>query len=425
MHAKLRTKPVISWILYDCANSAFYTTVMAGFFPIFFKKYWSAGGDSSLSTQRLGWALAISGFVLAVMSPILGVISDKKKYKKKLLFIFMLLGVFSTISLSFIPQGEWLPAVTMYGLALFFCIGSTVFYDSLLVSVADPEDYDMVSSLGFGFGYLAGGILFTVNVLMYLKPEMFGLSSPSAAILTSFFTVGVWWFLLTIPLMMNVKEPEAQEPNEKLSILFKNSFHQLAQTMSHILKDKNLFYFMVAYWFYIDGVSTVMGMAVDFGVSINLESGDLIKALILTQAVGFPSAYLSGYFADRFGSKSVIMAGIAIYILVVFGATQIANETHFYIMAGMIGLAQGCIQALSRSLFAQLIPPENAGEYFGFFNLLGKFASVLGPVLISLTSMYFQDARKSILSLLVLFGVGFFYLLKVKVKHAPVAMTKA
>lgn len=417
MKAKLRTKPVISWILYDCANSAFYTTVMAGFFPIFFKKYWSSGADAAFSTQRLGWILSISGFSLALISPILGVISDKKKYKKLLLFSFMLMGVLATIGLSFVPEGQWYPAAVLYGFALLCCTGSTVFYDSLLVSVAQPEDYDMVSSLGFGFGYLGGGVLFAINVLMYLKPELFGISSPAAAILTSFFTVGVWWFLLSLPIMINVKEPEVGVSGEKLSVLLKHSFGQLKLTFSHILKDKNMFYFLVAYWFYIDGVATVMGMAVDFGVSINLDSGALIQALILTQVVGFPAAYLSGHLANKFGSKIIIMAGIAIYILTVIGATQMDSAFHFYIMAFMIGLGQGCIQALSRSVFAQLIPAESAGEYFGFYNLLGKFASVLGPAMIAVTSMYFQDARKSILSLLLLFGIGFFYLLKVQIKN--------
>ncbi len=414
---KMWNKSVVSWVLYDCANSAFYTTVMAGFFPIFFKKYWSMGADVALSTQRLGWILAISGFLLAIMSPILGVISDKKKYKKILLFVFMLMGALSTFSLAFIPQGQWFPAAVLYGFALLCCTGSTVFYDSLLVSVTKPRFYDMVSSLGFGFGYLAGGVLFSVNVLMYLKPELFGLESATAAILVSFMTVAVWWFLLTIPIMMNVEEPSHNISSEKLSVLLKNCFSQLAVTFSKIRQNRNLMYFLLAYWFYIDGVATMMGMAVDFGVSINLDSGSLIKALILTQAVGFPAAYLSGTLAHRFGPKAVISVGVMIYIGVVLSATQMRSETHFYAMAGLIGLAQGTIQALSRSLFAQLIPAHNAGEYFGFYNLLGKFASVLGPLLMAVFMMYFHDVRKAILSLLILFCFGLYFLLKVKVKR--------
>ena len=414
MTFKKSNKSVISWILYDCANSVFYTTVMAGFFPIFFKKYWSLGADENLSTQRLGWVLAISGFVLAVLSPLLGVLSDKKKYKKILLGSFMILGVLSTLALAYIPAGQWYPAAVVYGFALLFCTASTVFYDSLLVAVAEPKDYDMVSSMGYAFGYLAGGVLFAVNVLMYLKPELFGIATPTAAVLLSFVTVAVWWFLFSIPILMYVEEPTHELSDEKISLLIKHSIQQLNHTAVKILENKNLFYFLLAYWFYIDGVSTVMAMAVDFGVAIKLDSGSLIKALLLVQFVGFPSAYLAGKLAVKFNSREVILASLFIYILAVIGASQMSTELHFYIMACCIGMAQGSIQALSRSLFAQLIPADNAGEYFGFFNLLGKFASVLGPILIAVSTILFKNAQYAILSLLILFVIGFYYLLKVK-----------
>jgi UMF1 family MFS transporter len=412
-------KSVVSWILYDCANSVFYTTVMAGFFPIFFKKYWSLGADESLSTQRLGWILAISGFALAVLSPLLGVISDKKKYKKILLGSFMLMGVLCTLALAYIPEGQWYPAAVVYGFALLFCTASTIFYDSLLVSVADPKDYDMVSSLGYAFGYLAGGVLFSVNVLMYLQPELFGIATPVAAVLLSFVTVAVWWFLFSIPILLYVEEPTHELSDEKISLLVKHSMQQLYHTALKIFENKNLFYFLIAYWFYIDGVSTVMAMAVDFGVAINLDSGSLIKALLLVQFVGFPSAYMAGKLAGKFSSREVILASIFVYILAVIGASQMSTELHFYIMACCIGLAQGSIQALSRSLFAQLIPVDSAGEYFGFFNLLGKFASVLGPILMAVSTILFKNAQYAILSLLILFVIGFYYLLKVKSRTSP------
>ena len=414
MIIKKNNKSVISWILYDCANSVFYTTVMAGFFPLFFKKYWSTGVNESLSTQRLGWILAISGFILAVISPVLGVISDKKAYKKILLFSFMILGVTSTFILGFVPEGDWFLAALIYGFALFCCTASTVFYDSLLVAVAEPSDYDMVSSLGYAYGYLAGGILFAVNVLMYLKPELFGIQSAITAVLFSFMTVAVWWFLFSIPLLINVKEPRSNLSESHLIALITESFLQIKLTAAKIIKNKNLLFFLISYWFYIDGVSTVMAMAVDFGVSIHLDSGALIKALLLTQFVGFPSAYLAGKCAGQFGSKSIIMTSIVIYIFVVIGASMMTKELHFYIMATFIGLAQGSIQALSRSMFAQLIPIDHAGEYFGFFNLLGKFASVLGPLLIAVSAALFNDSKKSILSLLVLFVLGLYFLLRVK-----------
>ncbi len=326
----------------------------------------------------------------------------------------MVVGVVSTLALAYIPEGQWFPAAVVYGFALLFCTASTIFYDSLLVSVASPKDYDMISSLGYAFGYLAGGVLFALNVVMYLKPEIFGIETPVAAVLLSFVTVAVWWFLFSIPILLFVQEPTHELSEEKISLLLKHSVQQLGGTAVKIFKHKNLFYFLLAYWFYIDGVSTVMAMAVDFGASIHLESGSLIKALLLVQFVGFPSAYLAGHLAGKFSSRQVILASIFIYIIAVIGASQMSTELHFYVMACAIGLAQGSIQALSRSLFAKLIPKDNAGEYFGFFNLLGKFASVLGPILMAVSTIYFKQAQYAILSLLILFVIGFYFLQKVK-----------
>lgn len=409
-----RSKAVISWILYDCANSVFYTTIMAGFFPIFFQKYWSDGVDSHVSTQRLGVILSVSGFLLAVLSPLLGVISDKKRYKKKFLVGFMMMGVLLTVGLCFVPAGNWLLAAILYGAGLFCCTASTIFYDSLLISVADSQDYDIVSSKGYAYGYLAGGLLFSLNVFVYLNYEKCGFSTASDAVLFSFLTVAIWWFLFTIPLMLYVQEPQTEDSRDNIVVLLKDSVVELRRTAKKIFTDRNMIFFLMSYWFYIDGVSTVMAMAVDFGVSIKLDSSALIKALLMTQFVGFPSAYIAGRLAEKFGSKSIILLGLVVYILVVFGASQISQEFHFYLMAGMIGLAQGAVQALSRSLFAQLTPAEHAGEYFGFFNLLGKFASVIGPVLVAVSAYLFKDPQVSILSLLILFVLGGALLYQVK-----------
>ncbi len=410
----LKKKNIISWVAYDWANSVFYTTVMAGFFPLFFKKYWSAAIDTNVTTQRLGIVLAIAGLLLALISPVLGVISDYKKMKKKLLFFFMICGVVATLALGFVGEGQWMWAAGLYGLAFFCCTASTIFYDSLLTSVAKPDEYDQVSSLGYALGYLSGGLLFTINILMYLKPELFGISSAIQGILYSFISVAVWWFLFSLPLMFFVQESNKGISHEKVTTLVRNSIYDLKQTFFEIKQNKNLLYFLISYWFYIDGVSTVMSMAVDFGVSLNLDATALIKALLITQFVGFPSAFLAGVWAKHQGAHRVLLTSLIIYILVVLGATQMKSELHFYLMAGFIGLAQGAIQALSRSYFAQDIPVHKSGQYFGFFNLLGKFASIMGPLLVALTSALFQSPRYSILSLNLLFLIALFYLLKVK-----------
>ncbi len=408
-------KKSISWALYDWANSVFFTTVMAGFFPIFFKQYWNTDTAVNLSTQRLSTVLGISGFCLALVAPFLGALSDYRKVKKNFLFIFMLMGVTANAFLFLVPQGDWFFAACLYGLAFFCCSASCIFNDAMLVSVAEPKDYDKISSLGYSLGYLGGGVLFTINVLMYQKPEWFGFQSGVEGVKYSFLTVSIWWFLFSLPTLINVPEPEAKPSSENLLQIFRKTISELKKTVKELFKQKNIFYFIVAYWFYIDGVSTIMSMAVDFGISIGFEAGDLIKALLLTQFVGFPAAYLTGYLASRFGTKVIINLCLLVYVFVVIGASYMKTSADFYIMATLIGLSQGGVQALSRSLFASLIPIEKSGEYFGFFNLLGKFAAVLGPFLVAFASIVFEQPQKTFLSLLILFGFGIYFLNKVKV----------
>lgn len=408
-------KKSISWAFYDWANSVFFTTVMAGFFPIFFKQYWNTDTAVNLSTQRLSTVLGIAGFSLAVLAPFLGALSDYRKVKKNFLFAFMLVGVIANAFLFLVPQGDWFFAACLYGLAFFCCSASCIFNDAMLVSVAEPKDYDRVSSLGYSLGYLGGGILFTLNVLMFQKPEWFGFSSGVEGVKYSFLTVSIWWFVFSMPTLINVPEPDAKPSTESLIEIFRRTVLELNQTVKELFVQKNIFYFILAYWFYIDGVSTIMSMAVDFGISIGFEAGDLIKALLLTQFVGFPAAYLTGYLATRFGTKLLINLCLLVYVLVVIGASFMNDATDFYIMAGLIGLSQGGVQALSRSLFASLIPVEKSGEYFGFFNLLGKFAAVLGPFLVAFASAVFDQPQKNFLILLILFGFGIYFLNKVKV----------
>lgn len=409
-------KKIFSWALYDWANSVFYTTVMAGFFPVFFKQYWNSGVAATVSTERLGICAAISGFVLAVMSPTLGVISDKRRMKKRLLFYTMICGVLCTLGLYFVPQGDWLTAAILYGLGLFMVSSSCVFYDSLMISVCKEDQYEFVSSLGYSFGYLGGGVLFAINVLMTLKPELFGIPDAATAVKLSFISVAVWWFVFTLPLMKNVPEPESVTSTKNIVDLTHETLIELQGIFKEIYSNKNLFYFIVAYWFYIDGVYTVMSMAVDFGLALGFESADLIKALLITQFVGFPSAYMFGVLSKKTSSRSLILFGLGVYVVCIIGASQMTEAWHFYALAFVIGLSQGGIQALSRALFSHLIPPEKSGEYFGFFNMLGKFASVLGPLLVAFFARYTNDSRQAILSLLILIVIGGFYLSKMKLE---------
>lgn len=406
-------KKIFSWALYDWANSVFYTTVMAGFFPIFFKQYWNTESSAATGTERLGWVLAFSGFLLAILSPTLGVISDKKQMKKKLLFSTMLLGALCTLGLYLVPQGDWISAALLYGTALFMASASGVFYDSLLTSVCREDQYEFVSSLGYSLGYLGGGILFTLNVAMTLNPEFFHIVDKAEAVKISFISVALWWFVFTLPLLKNVPEPISIANNKGILALTIETWNELKILIQEVFSNKNLFYFLLGYWFYIDGIYTVMSMAVDFGLSLGLESSDLIKALLITQFVGFPSAYFFGSLSKRFSSKNLVLVGLFIYFITILGASRISEPWHFYALAFIIGLCQGGVQALSRALFAHLIPSGKSGEYFGFYNLLGKFASVLGPLLVALFARYTQDSRQTILSLLILISVGAYFLYKV------------
>ncbi len=409
-------KKIFSWALYDWANSVFYTTVLAGFFPVFFKQYWNNGVPATISTERLGLIAAVSGFLLAVVSPTLGAVADKKRMKKKLLFYTMLLGAVTTASLYFVPMGDWLSAGLLYGTALFMASASAVFYDSLLISVCEPKEYEFVSSLGYSLGYLGGGLLFAINVVMTLKPEWFGLPDAATAVKVSFVLVAIWWMIFTVPLMRNVPEPESAGSDKKMFELTLEAMAELKDVMLEIYKNKNLFYFILAYWFYIDGVFTVMTMAVDFGLALGFESSDLIKALLITQFVGFPSAYFFGWLSKKINSRNLILIGLAIYSVTIVAASQMSEAWHFYLLAFVVGLSQGGVQALSRALFSHMIPTEKSGEYFGFFNMLGKFASVLGPLLVAFFARFTSDSRQTILSLLILIVVGAALLLKVRLK---------
>lgn len=420
MHKALTDRKVISWCFYDFANSVFYTTVMAGFFPVFFKKYWSEGVSPVESTARLGWILSLSGFLLAILSPTLGAISDQRRNKKKFLALTMILGVFCTLGLSFVTAGQWLQAAILYGAALFMCSASCVFYDSLLPSVCEPQDYDFVSSLGYSLGYLGGGVLFVLNVLMYTKPELFGLSDGVMAVRWSFATVAVWWLVFSVPLLKYVPEPQMNLLNTTHSAwqLTLDSLNELKQTLKHVFENKNVFIFVISYWLYIDAVYTVMSMAVDFGMALGFNSSDLIKALLITQFIGFPAAYLFGALSSKFTNRNLILLSLVIYAAVIVASTHMRTVQDFYILAAVIGLAQGGVQALSRSLFAQLTPLEKSGEYFGFFNLLGKFASVLGPALVAIFASLTNDSRQAMLSLLILILGGGVLLTRVKPKQS-------
>ncbi|KPK28584.1 MAG: MFS transporter [Desulfobacterales bacterium SG8_35_2] len=409
-------KKVVSWALYDWGNSAFATTVMAGFFPIFFKQYWSAGSSAVESTFRLGAANSIASLIIVVVAPLLGAIADKGNAKKRFLLFFAFMGILMTGALFFVKEGNWVVASLIYVLGIIGFSGSIVFYDSLLVFVVGPKKVDFVSALGFALGYLGGGLLFGFNVFMTQNPEVFGLSGPAEAIRYSFISVALWWAIFSIPVMVFVEENQERRKPLKLNMIRKG-FSQLVHTFDEIRKLKLVFTFLLGYWLYIDGVDTIVRMAVDYGLAIGFKAEGLVLALLITQLVGFPSAIAFGKIGEKLGPKAGIFIGIGVYIIITIWAYFISREIEFYMLAAGIGLVQGGVQSLSRSLYARIIPKNKSAEFFGFYNMLGKFAAVIGPVFMGWVGVVSGNSRAGILSLIVLFVAGAIFLARVDVEE--------
>jgi len=380
-------KAIWGWAMYDWANSAFACTVMAGFFPVFFKQYWSHGADVNMSTAQLGLGNSLASLLVALMAPILGAIADKGSSRKKFLIFFCYLGVLMTAGLFVVQQGQWALAIFVYAMGIIGFSGSNIFYDSLLPGITDEKNIDFVSGMGFAMGYLGGGLLFLVNVLMTLMPQKFGLPDAATAVQYSFISVAVWWGLFALFTIFWV--PEEKEPaslKEGFSPVVEG-FRQLVGTFQKIRHLKTILLFLMAYWFYIDGVDTIIRMAVDYGMSLGFASNDLILALLITQFVGFPSALVFGKLGQKWSVRKSIYLAIAIYIGITIWGTMMTQKHEFYILAIVIGLVQGGIQALSRSYYSRLIPKNKAAEYYGFYNMLGKFAAILGPLLIGVVGL--------------------------------------
>jgi len=409
----LNRKTVFGWCMYDWANSAFATTIMAGFFPLFFKSFWCAGTDPTVSTARLGLANSLSGIGVALAAPVLGAIADKGSAKKKLLIFFAYMGVVMTSALFLVSGGRWIMAIFLYIFAAIGFSGANIFYDALITLVAPRKKMDFISALGYSLGYLGGGMLFALNVWMYNHHETFGFAAKTDAVRFAFLTVGLWWALFTIPLILFVKEPKSEAAAKGFHAV-RAGLLQLKNTFQEMRRLKTILLFLAAYWLYMDGVDTIVRMALAYGMSIGFETKDLIAALLIVQFVGFPSAIGFGFLGQKIGTRRGIFLAIVIYLFISIWGAFIQHRAEFYILAVMIGLVQGGIQALSRSFYAKIIPPDKSAEFFGFYNMLGKFAVVIGPVLMGGTGLMFRSfgfnsqtaSRISITSIALLFLLG-------------------
>ncbi len=408
---------MLSWALYDCANSAFATTVIAGFFPLYYNVL-TADIPTVDAQFWFNLTLMLSSIFVSITAPLLGAIADSGGYRKKFLTIFTMLGILMSLSLVWTHAGMWWVGLLLYAFGSIGFYSANIFYDSLLVEVSDPSEYDLVSACGYALGYVGGGVLFAINVLMVTKPDWFGFANASTALMAAFISVGLWWGIFTVPLLMYVQEPKPPSQMGTTDTI-KKGLAQLRLIFTDLRRMKTLSLFLIAYWFYIDGVGTVIKIAVFYGDRIlGLPYEGLIIALLLTQFVAFPSTLFFGWLGNRIGARNGILIGLAVYLVAILYAWRwIDSSADFYGLAIAIGLVQGGVQSLSRSLYASFVPPGRIAEFFGLFNMIGKFAAIIGPLLLTITPSVIPNAgeRDQILALVPLFIIGAGLLLKVNV----------
>ena len=427
----MNQKKIYSWALYDWANSAFATTVMAGFFPLFFSQYWSDSTSLSSSTFYLGLGNSVASIIVALLAPVLGAIADNGSFKKKFLIFFAFLGVVMTIGLGFIAQGMWPIALLVYIFATIGFSSANTFYDSLLPAVSSKENVDYVSALGFSLGYLGGGILIVINFLMLTYPSAFGLMDATQAIQYSFISVGIWWAIFSLPIIFFVDEPKYHD-EKSLTDSIKDGLSQFKSTFDEIRNLKVVATFLVAYWLYIDGVDTVVRMAADFAITLGFDQTAIMGALVLIQFIAFFATLIYIKIASKIGLKNGIYAGIVAYMLILCGGYFVTEIWHFYCIAILIGCFQGGIQSLSRSLYSRIIPEKKSAEYYGFYNMLGKFAAVVGPLLMGTVTLLLNDiigdeqqaARFGLLSVGILFILGAYVFSKVDIAEGEAIAKK-
>jgi len=400
-----------AWIAYDAGNSAFATTVVAAFFPIFYKEFWSTGVDNLTAASYYSWTLTLSNLALLFSAPIIGSITDLSRTTKKLFTFFVLISIVFVALLSVLDLGDWFTALLFFGIANYCFSAGNILYDKMLVQIAPQSQLTRISSLGFAYGYLGGGVLFLINAFMTLSPETFGLADASEAIQWSFVMVSVWWGMFLIPLLIHYKDRGVALYEKSL---VKESTIKVFVTLRNISEHKNAFLFLLAFFLYIDGVHTVMALASTFALNLGLASSSVIVGLILVQFVAFPATLIWSRISSRYGDRSVINICIVAYIGIIFYSTTLSSATEFYILAAGVGSVQGGIQACSRSLFGKLVPEEKSGEFFGFFNTFGKAGAFIGPALVAIFITMFDSITIALTPIILLFITGGMIMLKVK-----------
>ncbi len=409
MNDKSYRRIINAWSMYDWANSAFATTIMAAMFPPFYRSVAiAAGAAGNIATSRWAYTTSIALLLIAIIAPALGAIADHTGGKKRYVAFFAGLGILATAAFVFIGTDTWLLASALFILGNIGFAGANIFYESLLPHIAKKNDIDQVSTRGYALGYLGGGILLVINVLWFMKPEWFFMPNQEFALRASFFSVAVWWALFSLPLFRRVPEPPVVRERDVAAGVgpVRAGLGRLVTTFREIKHYKQLVLFLVAFWIYNDGIGTIMKMAVAYGDEIGIGMTDMIIALIITQFVGIPFSFLFGTLAKRVGTKRSIMLGLVVYVGICTGGFFMSTALHFYVLAFMVGLVQGGSQALSRSLYGAMVPKAKSAEFFGFFSTSSKFAGIAGPLLFGVVAQIAGQSRLSILALIVFFIIG-------------------
>lgn len=409
-------RAIRAWVLYDWANSAFITTISAAIYPVFFRKLAMVAGKSEIDATAL-WAYtnSVSLILVAVCGPFLGTLADCVPSKKKYFGWFLAVGIGATCLMPFLGADQYMLAAVWFGIANIGWFGANIFYEALLPHIAKPEDLDRVSTRGYAIGYLGGGILLVANVLCALHPEWFGIPNKDVAVRICFGSVAIWWAVFSIPFFKYVPEPPCGPKPENV---WRDSTRRLVATMRDVRRYRHLAVFLIAFWIYNDGISTVIKMASVYADEIKIPFDVIIQAFVITQFVGIPCAIAYGKMAVKIGTKRAIFLGLGVYVLIAIFGYFLSAPKHFYLLAIVVGLVQGGTQALSRSLFASMVPKRKATEFFGFFSTGSKVAGVLGPALFGVIAKATGSSRPAILSVAVFFIIGGFLLLRVNETEA-------
>ncbi|MGH7677810.1 MAG: MFS transporter [Gemmatimonadaceae bacterium] len=409
-----------AWAMYDWALSALQTVIMTAVFPIYFVKVAAADLSGSAGLQQLARANTIAMIIVALTSPVLGAIADYSASKKRLLALYTAIGAIATVAMFWIERGDLGLAAGLYILAMIGGTGCLVFYESLLPHIASRDEMDRVSSAGYALGYLGGGLLVALNLAWIQKPEWFGL--PAEGTLPArlaFVSVGLWWVIFAVPLFRRVPEPARVVESDEVPRAnpVRVAVRRVRETLSELRGYKQAFLMLVAFMVYNDGIQTIIKMATAYGTEIGIGEVPLIAAVLILQFVGVPFAFLFGRFAGKVGAKPAILTGLLVYALIATLGYFMKTATHFFILAALVGMVQGGTQALSRSLFASMIPPHKSGEFFGFYSVFEKFAGILGPLLFDIAITVSGSSRNAILSVIAFFVVGAALLWRVDVRE--------